>query len=210
MPHAVITGASGGVGRDVAALLLEEGWEISAQYRSHPDVALDASWWRADFRRPLPGHLPLPDRIDALIHCAGVCPIGTTADLPRDAWEESLAVNLHAPVELTARALPALRAAGGHVVYVNSGAGYHSKPRWSAYSAAKHAARAWCDALRAEEPQIRVTSVYPGRIATAMQRDIVAELGEAWRPEFYLETQEVARAVVAALGSHTTDIQVRP
>ncbi|WP_413464473.1 SDR family NAD(P)-dependent oxidoreductase [Corynebacterium sp. 22KM0430] len=211
MPHAVVTGASRGVGRDVAALLLRAGWEVSAQYHSRPDEGLGVTrWWQADFRQPLPDDLPLPERIDALIHCAGICPIGTTDSLTRRAWEESLAVNLHAPVELTSRALPALRAAGGHMVYVNSGAGLHSKPQWSAYSTAKHAARAWCDALRAEEPEIRVTSVYPGRIATDMQRGIVAELGEEWRPESYLDTAEVAQAIVAALGSHTTDIQVRP
>lgn len=210
MPHALITGASRGVGRRVAELLSAQGWTLSAQYHSAPDPSLEAQWWQADFTQPLPADLPLPEQIDALIHCAGVCPIGSTADLPRAAWEESLAVNLHAPVELTARLLPALRRSRGHMIYVNSGAGLHSKPQWSAYSAAKHGARAWCDALRAEEPDIRVTSVYPGRIATDMQRAIVAELGEEWKPESYLTAEEVAQAIVGVLGTSTTDIQVRP
>ncbi|MEJ4099237.1 SDR family oxidoreductase [Corynebacterium mastitidis] len=210
MPHALITGASRGVGHRVARLLLDAGWTITAQYRTDPDPELPAQWWQADFSAPLPAEVPLPERLDALIHCAGVCPIGTAAETPRAAWEESLAVNLHAPVELTARLLPALRRAGGHMVYVNSGAGLHSKPRWSAYSSAKHAARAWCDALRAEEPEIKVSSVYPGRIATDMQRGIVEELGERWTPEAYLTADEVAQAIVAALGTRATDVQVRP
>ena len=69
---------------------------------------------------------------------------------------------------LTRVALPALRAARGTVVFVNSGAGLTAHPQWSAYAASKHGLRALADSLRAEEHEhgVRVTSVYPGRTAT--------------------------------------------
>ena len=222
MPVAVVTGASGGVGRDVTARLIDAGWLVFAQFRPEgaADAALPATWWQADFAQPLGTvradleSLGLPDRVDALIHCAGVCPIGTTAELTRGQVEESLAVNLLAPMELTAQLLPRLRLAGGHVIYVNSGAGLHSHPRWSGYSAAKHAARAWADALRAEEPDIRVTSVYPGRINTDMQRRLVADLGEKFTPERYLSVATVAGAIVHAVSTpadaQLPDISLRP
>lgn len=211
-PHALVTGASGGVGREVVRRLLAEEWAVTAQYRSSPGTE-PATWWHADFSAPLPP-LKMPERLDALIHCAGVSPIGWTADTGRGVWEETMTVNLHAPVDLTNRLLPALRSTGGHVVYVNSGAGQHTRPQWTVYSASKFAARAWCDGLRAEEPDIRVTSVYPGRIATGMQRKIVGELGETWDPERYLSPATVAGAIVNALATpadaQATELMLRP
>ena len=73
-------------------------------------------------------------------------------------------MNLLAPAELTRLALPALRAARGTVVFVNSGAGLRANPEWAAYAASKHGLRALADALRAEEhgSGVRVTSRLPG------------------------------------------------
>ena len=112
------------------------------------------------------------------------------------------------------RLLPALRAARGTVVYLNSGAGRQAAAGWSAYSASKYAARGWCDALRAEEPEIRVTSVFPGRIATDMQRAIRAQEGLPYVPDEYLDPNTVARVVGDALetprDASLTDVVVRP
>ena len=104
--------------------------------------------------------------------------------------------------------------AGGHVVVVNSGAGRAAKPDRGAYSASKFAARAVADTLRAEEPELRVTSIYPGRVDTGMQRALVAADGDEYRPERYLAPESVAAAVRAALESgpdaHPTDVVLRP
>ena len=78
-----------------------------------------------------------------------------------------------AVAELTRLLLPALRAANGHVVLINSGAGLRANAGWGAYAASKFALRAFGDALRLEEPALRVTSIHPGRIDTDMQRDII-------------------------------------
>ncbi|MGG1910308.1 SDR family NAD(P)-dependent oxidoreductase [Microbacterium sp. NRRL B-14842] len=65
----------------------------------------------------------LPDRIDSLVHAAGVVDLGSVGDLTPALWEQQLAVNLVAPAELTRLLLPVLRVSRGHVVFVNSGAG---------------------------------------------------------------------------------------
>ncbi len=123
-------------------------------------------------------------------------------------------VNLLAAVELTRLLLPALRAAGAHVVFLNSGAGRRANPGWSAYAASKFGLTAFAEALRGEEPALRVTSVFPGRIDTEMQQDIYAMEGRDYSPAGLLRPETVAAAVVQAIhtpaDAHPTDIVLRP
>jgi NADP-dependent 3-hydroxy acid dehydrogenase YdfG len=110
--------------------------------------------------------------------------------------------------------LPALRAVNGNVVLINSGAGLNARPGWGPYAASKFALRAFADALRAEEPGLRVTSIYPGRTDTPMQQAIIADEGREYRPEEFLKPESVAAAVLAAVNAtddaHLTDVSVRP
>jgi NAD(P)-dependent dehydrogenase (short-subunit alcohol dehydrogenase family) len=119
-----------------------------------------------------------------------------------------------AVVELTRALLPALRAARGHLVVVNSGAGFTAKPGWGSYSASKFALRAVTDTIRGEEPTLRVTSVHPGRVDTDMQRAIVAGEGGTYQPSSYLSPGSVAAAIRDALDAapdaHPTEIVLRP
>jgi short-subunit dehydrogenase len=125
-------------------------------------------------------------------------------------------VNLLAPAELTRLCLPALRVAGGQVVFVNSGSGLRANPDWSAYAASKHGLRALADSLRAEEKGagVRVTSVYPGRTATTMQEKVHAQEGKAYDPEDWIRPESVATAVLSAMDlprdAEMTDVTVRP
>ena len=156
----------------------------------------------------------LPDRLDGVVHSAGVVDLGAVADQDADHWIDQLMVNLVSAAELTRILLPALRAAGGHVVFVNSTAGLRASPMWSAYAASKFGLRALADSLRAEEPSLRVTSLFPGRTATEMQRKVHAQEGRHYDPARFVDPATVARALVAALETPAdavvSDITVRP
>ena len=199
MRKAFITGASGGVGLEVARQLSDAGWQVIAHYRTQPREIDGVTWWQADLCAAY--ELPEIRELDALVHCAGVATLGRVSKAPQQDWLTTMAVNLHAPVAVTNALLPALRAAHGHVVYLNSGAGHRANPNWGAYAASKFAARAWCDALRAEEPAIRVTSIHPGRIDTPMQKHIVEQEQGSYDPAQYLRASTVAAAVVYALNT---------
>ena len=95
--------------------------------------------------------LDLPESLDSVLHAAGVVELGPVSELSIEDWASQLRVNLVSPAALTRVALPALRAARGTVVFVNSGAGLTAHPTWSAYAASKHGLRALADSLRAEE-----------------------------------------------------------
>jgi short-subunit dehydrogenase len=221
----LVTGAGSGIGAVLADRLLERGDDLVLVARSSERAH--------DLRSDVPGATvlvadladagevkalatELPDRLDAVVHAAGVVDLGPVADLPTEVWQEQLAVNVIAPAVLTRVALPALRAAHGTVVFVNSGAGLSASPHWSAYAASKHALKALADALRAEEQEygVRVTTVYPGRTATPMQQKVHDQEGRDYDAEAWIDPATVAGAIlhVLDLGPDATisDLMIRP
>jgi NAD(P)-dependent dehydrogenase (short-subunit alcohol dehydrogenase family) len=224
MTH-LVTGAGSGIGALLARRLLERGEDVFVTART-PERA-------HDLRDALPGAEVLvadladvdqvealgprlPDSLDSLVHAAGVVDLGTVAALDTRAWQQQLAVNLLAPAVLTRLALPALRAAGGTVVLVNSGAGLSAHPEWSAYAASKHGLKALADSLRAEEAPhgVRVTSVYPGRTATPMQQKVHEQEGKDYDPAAWIEPSTVVDAVLHVLDlprdATIPDLALRP
>ncbi|GAA2742305.1 MULTISPECIES: SDR family oxidoreductase [Kitasatospora] len=223
----LITGSGSGIGAAVAALLAQRGEELWL-------LARDAA--RAEqLRGTFPGSRTLvadlaepaalasvladqkgPDHLDSLLHVAGVIEPGTVADLAADRWYGTLAVNLLAPAELTRLVLPALRAARGHVVFLNSGAGLHAPPGLGAYAASKFALKALAESLRAEEYPygVRVTAVYPGEVDTPMQVRLHERLGLPYDPSTCLTADSVAATVVGALDlprdGMVSDVMLRP
>lgn len=223
----LITGAGAGIGAAVAQALSARGDHLVLLARS-PDRADQlrsahpgAGTLVADLADPRGlaaalGGQELPGRLDSLIHVAGVVELGAVAELEVGVWRHTVDVNLLAPAELTRICLPAVRAARGHVVFVNSGSGLRANPDWSAYSASKHGLRALADSLRAEEAGagVRVTSVYPGRTATGMQAKVHGQEGKEYDPSAWIAPSSVASAVLTALDlprdAEITDVTVRP
>lgn len=225
--QALVTGASGGLGtaisRDLAAdhrVLL--GGRSANSLAALAAVLPGSTPWLADLTDSavLRSQCAEIDRLDVLVHNAGYCELGTVAESALGQWRTSMEVNLLAVVELTQLLLPALRAARGHVVLINSGGGLRANAGWGSYAASKFALRAFGDALRLEEPELRVTSVHPGRIDTPMQEAVVAAEnkatggGPAYDPQRFLAPATVARAVGNAVrtpgDAHPTEIMLRP
>ena len=111
--------------------------------------------------------------------------------------------------ELTRRLLPALRAAEGLAVFINSGAGIHSYGDNVIYAATKHALYALADGLRLGELGIRVSTVAPGPTDTPMLQGL-----QDYNPEHVIAPVEVAKAIRATVDAgpttQLTEIRVRP
>ncbi|WCN03402.1 SDR family oxidoreductase [Streptomyces sp. M92] len=223
----VITGAGSGIGAAVARRLHERGDEIVLHAR-------DAGRAK-ELAAALPGartlvgdladpdklswafsHQTLPDRVDSLLHIAGVVDLGPVGDLTPKTWRGQLNVNLVAPAELTRLFLPQLRVAQGHVLFVNSGSGLNAHAGWSAYAASKHGLKALADSLRHEEHAhgVRVTSVYPGRTASPMQAKVHRQEGKEYDPAQWIDPESVATTILMALDlprdAEVNDLTVRP
>jgi NAD(P)-dependent dehydrogenase (short-subunit alcohol dehydrogenase family) len=146
--------------------------------------------------------------------CAGHHEPASVEQTSAASFDAAIATNLRAPFLLTSALLPALRAARGMVVVVNSSVVNGARPGVAAYAASKAGLRAFADCLRTEvnADGIKVLSIFPGRTATPMQRDRYEREGLEYRPERLMQPQVVARAVLDAFGSsaEVTDLHLRP
>jgi short-subunit dehydrogenase len=221
----LLTGAGSGIGLAVARRLAERGDDLVLLARSEARAdemraeLPDASYVVADLGDPgtingLGRQVDGP--VDSVVHAAGVVDLAPVSGLWLAQWEEQLAVNLTAPAVLTRELIPHLRSSRGTVVFVNSGSGLHAHPTWAAYAASKFGLRALAEALRAEEAEhgVRVSTIYPGRTATAMQEKVHEQEGKDYDAGAWIQPGTVADAVLHVLDlprdATITDVTVRP
>jgi NADP-dependent 3-hydroxy acid dehydrogenase YdfG len=209
MSEVLVTGATGGIGRAVVAALVGAGHQVSAigrdptRLRSVPGVRAVI----ADLARPqrLEQEIGEPERLDALVHCAGVSidAIAPVAGTEPAVWQETMTVNAMAAAEVTRLMLPALRRSRGHVVFVNSARGVRAVPGWSAFAASKAALQELADSLRAEETGngLRVTTIYPGATATEHLRQVRVAFGRDYEPQRCIQPDTLAAMVVWVLAA---------
>jgi short-subunit dehydrogenase len=208
----LVTGAGSGIGASVARRLRERGDQLLLLARSEERAAElareydGAATLVADLSDPdglerLLAGADLPDSLDSVLHVAGAVELSRVADLPVGQLRQQLDVNLVAPTVLTRACLPALRRAGGTVLFVNSTSGLRANPSWAAYAASKFGLRGLADALRAEEAEhgVRVTSVFPSRTATPMQEKVHAQEGKDYDPSAWITPGTVAEAIIHVL-----------
>ena len=192
----LVTGAGSGIGAELADRLSERGDRVVRLTRDVVDLedGVAVARWATDFADDL-------ERLDSVLHVAGTVDLGSVAELDLDVWQRHLDVNLTAPAVLTSHLLPALRAAGGTVVFVNSSAGLVANAQWSAYAASKFGLRALADSLRAEEASngVRVTTVFPSRTATPMQEKVHEQEGRTYDASRWIRPATVVDSILHVL-----------
>jgi NAD(P)-dependent dehydrogenase (short-subunit alcohol dehydrogenase family) len=183
---AVVTGGSGGIGREVVSQLRAKGWDVtSLSRREGCDVSDEAQVERAFARL---------GSLDTLVHCAQVLIKRAFAETTADEWDQQIGSGLRGAFLCGRMAFRLMRGRGGAIVFVSSlsgVAGAEKFPGMSAYVAAKSGLAGLAEVLAVEgrEHGIRVNAVSPGAVDTPMLR-IAGVEGPALKPA------EVARAIV--------------
>jgi len=204
----LLTGAGSGIGECVARTLHDRGEELWLLARS----AERAEQLAASFEgaRTLVADLAdggsvsaleVPDGLDGVVHSAGVIDLASVEATDAATVTETVTVNLLAPMLLTRLVVGAVRRRRGTHVFVNSRSGLGARAQQSAYNASKFGLRGFADALREEETAhgVRVTSVFPGRVATPMQERLRAAEGADYDPADWIRPGTVATHVVGVL-----------
>ncbi len=187
-PVALITGASRGLGRALAAGLAREGYALiidardaaaldaaAAQLRQAGGTVTAISGDVTDpaHRAALEQAVAAAGRLDVLVNNAGTLgasPLPALADYPPGELRTALEVNVIAPIALIQLMLPQLRACGGAILNITSDAAQEAYAGWGGYGAAKAALEQASNVLAAEELGIRVWWADPGDLRTDMHQ----------------------------------------
>jgi NAD(P)-dependent dehydrogenase (short-subunit alcohol dehydrogenase family) len=229
---ALVTGASGGIGRAIALELARQGAHLYVVGRDPTKLAETGAAIRqlsqaAEFQIDLNAEDDLHQfmrhveqnagKVDVLVHSAGIIHLAPMEHARIADLDQQYATNVRAPYALTQRFLPLLSVARGQVVFINSSAGLMAKrPEVGQYGATKHALKAMADSLREEVNSrgIRVLTMYLGRTATPMQEALHRSDETPYHPELLLQPEDVASVVVHTLmlpsTAEITDISMRP
>jgi NAD(P)-dependent dehydrogenase (short-subunit alcohol dehydrogenase family) len=181
----MVTGASRGLGRALAAGLAREGYDLIIDARDA--AALEAAASRMGGRvTAIAGDVTDPahraalaqaaaaaGRLDLLVNNAGTLgasPLPALADYPVGALRAAFEANVIAPIALTQLVLPALRARGGAVLNITSDAAVEAYAGWGGYGAAKAALEQASNVLAAEELAVRVWWADPGDLRTDLHQ----------------------------------------
>jgi 3-oxoacyl-[acyl-carrier protein] reductase len=169
---AIVTGGSGGIGKAVANVLIEDGYEIVSLDRSKPDWsharcrAIDVDLFDAAATRAAAQEIVREHAVTHLIHNAGIVRAKPIADVTDDDLQDLTQLHLGAGLILLQHALPSMQTNGfGRIVLISSRAAL-GVPTRTAYSATKAGmigmARTW--ALELASSGITVNVVAPGPI----------------------------------------------
>ncbi|MGC0251991.1 SDR family NAD(P)-dependent oxidoreductase [Pseudactinotalea sp. Z1748] len=205
---AVVTGATGGIGsalvaellgRDFSVVAIGRNLEKFAEVESHRQLRVVQ--WDQGQDGEVPQELSSLTRVDVLVHNAGIAPIRTVADTTTTGLAHIMSVNLISAAALTAALLGALRAVRGHVVFVSSSPGLRGVPGWSGYMGSKSALKDLADSLRHEERNsgVKVTTVFPGAVATDLLRQVREGRGGQYHPDQCVSAFSAAKLIAMAL-----------
>lgn len=212
-PTILITGATDGIGLALARCYQARGARLVLVGR-RPADALDPqlfgpeAYCRADLAQPFAPALLAEflrrhkvDRLDLLIHNAGVGSYGPAEAQAPAAIDALLDTNLRAPIALTHALLPPLLAARGRVVFIGSVAAALPAPDYAVYGATKAALAGFARSLRIElRDQVAVQVIHPGATRTGMHAKIGAPLERmGWRR--FPPPEHVAGQIVRAIES---------
>lgn len=194
----LITGASRGLGWDLAHHFLAKGWTVLVNARAHAAVeeliqAGAVGVWGSittEFTRSELAAAVKNTGLDLLIHNAGTRPEHGWLEISVKDVSKTIITNLVAPMLLTACLWPALKASQGQVVFINSLAGKQGGKDETVYSASKFGLRGFAQSLQFDGVRdgVRVLSVFPGAMKTQMT---------ALRPDYekLIDTEELATTI---------------
>lgn len=225
----VITGASGGLGEELAYRCAANGANLvllarnvkkleQAAGKIHEKYGVDCLSLELDLSR----HEDIPEvfriifekagQVDVLVNNAGYGVFAEAVDATPEDVQGMFAVNVVGLIVCTKEVIPSMRKRkSGHIINISSQAGKLATPKSSVYSATKHAVLGYTNSLRMELARdgVFVTAVNPGPMATNFfdladpSGNYIKNLGR-----HILSTEKVAEKVVAAMFTNRREINL--
>ncbi len=180
--RALVTGASRGIGRAIAAALASHGFEVLGTARNPSSVVGDQKVPGVQYialdledEESIDSVIARAGALDVLINNAGGSQIGPVEEVPIEAVRRLFQRNLFGSLRLTQGVLPGMRARrSGRIIFVSSYAGVSPVPFLSAYASTKAALTALARGLRQEvmADGVWVSVIAPFDIRTTIPLDL--------------------------------------
>jgi len=181
---ALVTGASSGIGREIAKLLLQKKYQLILSGRnkegfnyvsgkSNVDIIL-GDITQKEIRNRLIETVKKNNHIDLLINNAGITFVQPFEDNTEEDLVKLFEISLKTPILLTHGLYEMMKTQqNGTIVFINSSAGKQGYPNHTMYSAMKFGLNGFSQSLRLEAKKygIRVLSVHPGGVNTTMYKN---------------------------------------
>lgn len=182
---ALITGASSGIGAEIARVFADAGAQVIAAGQSSGRLAaladeIGCATIAADISEPA-GCVELIRQalaqgdVDILVNSAGVALLGPAINLALEDWERSMAINLRAPFLLAKGLAPDMIARGhGKIINISSQTGVIALPEHAAYASSKGGLNALTKSLCVElaPHNVQVNAICPTVVMTAMGKEV--------------------------------------
>ncbi len=229
MKHIVITGASSGIGKTTAKLLLDAGHRVSLLSRSIERLSDEfdspnASLVQCDVKdydsvhKAIDQAFEAQGTIDVLINNAGLGVFDKFAEGKIEEWHNMVDTNVKGVLNCLHVALPHLRASKGHIINIASVAAHHVFPNSGVYCSTKWAVAAISESIRLElANEVRVTTISPGAVNTAfidqtsnedLLKDYKGYFAEGLSPSIIAEN--ILHAINTSETAVISEIIVRP
>jgi short-subunit dehydrogenase len=208
--HALVTGASSGIGLAISRRLLEQGYAVTGISRRGQVDALQHDNFHAqvidlddlgELEKRL-GRILKRTRFDCFIHAAGRGSFGSIEQFSVAQIESAMRVNLLCAMVICRGLLPAMRRRGqGRIVVIGSESALQAGRKGVLYCAAKFGLRGFCLALRDDcaSDGIQVSLVNPGMVRSSFFDEQNFAPGAA--PENAISTDDIAELVLQVLQS---------
>ncbi len=225
-----ITGASKGIGAELARQLAAQGAKLVLAARNEKELEAVAEQCRKagasvitvkadvaverDCQAIVAGAVLAFGRLDTLVNNAGISMWARFEDIQdMSILERIMQVNYMGAVYCTHHALPHLRESKGRLVGVASLAGRTGVPTRTGYSASKHAMTGFFDSLRIEleGSGVTVTMIYPGFVATGIRENATGPDGKAIlvspvKEGEVMGVEECARRIATAIARREREV----
>jgi NAD(P)-dependent dehydrogenase (short-subunit alcohol dehydrogenase family) len=200
----LVTGAGSGIGQGIALRLLDEGAQLVAADIDQPGLEATAAKAgdAAERLRMVQVNIADPESVrtataqaldflgglDVLVNAAGILRPARTDEMPLEAWNQTISVNLTGTFLMTQSALPALVESGhGVVVNLSSSAAFSAAPYLAAYAASKGGVNAFTHAIALEYAKkgLRAVNIVPAGLTSGITTKSIRDQPEGFDPSLF-------------------------
>ncbi len=205
----LITGASSGIGKAVAKLCLEKGFQVFGIARDFSKCEIqdpNFTWLEMDLADPrkleqkMKTHILPLTPFDAAIFSAGQGLFGSLEQFSYEQIESLMSLNFLSSVLITKALLPQMKQnEQGTLIFVGSEAALQGKTQGSIYCASKFALRGFSQALRKDcaKSGVRISLINPGMVKTPFFDHL--HFSHAEHEDYYVTSEEVAEVIMGQL-----------